>query len=121
MARVGARGVPIAQLVSLSEDLHTQALAVDRQLVTASRLPDGARHKALIGLKWRIMETEKLASRIRDLAVDMARPDFDDADAGIHHLRQRLDALDEARREAHGIGTGPLPDADERDDEGRQA
>jgi hypothetical protein len=104
VARVGARGAPVDQLVSLTEDLHAEAITIDRELVAASRLPDGARHKALLELKWRIVESEKLARRVQAIAVDMTGPSFDATDEGIRRLHERLDALDDARREAREIG-----------------
>lgn len=106
VARAGS-GVSVDQLKSLTEDLHDQAIAIDRKLVEASRLPQGTRHKSLLELKYRIIETEQLAARVRALAVEMARPRVGDADEGLHRLRERLDALDQARREAFDIGQPP--------------
>jgi chemotaxis regulatin CheY-phosphate phosphatase CheZ len=108
VARAG-NGVPVEQLKSLTEDLNDQAVAIDRKLVDASRLPSKARHKSLLELKYRIIETEQLAARVRELAVDMARPHVDETDGGIQQLRDRLDALDQARREAFDIGRTPRP------------
>lgn len=115
VARSGA-GVPVGQLTSLTEDLWEQAIAIDRKLVEASQLPEGTRRKSLLELKYRIIETEQLAARVRGLAVDMARPQVADADEGIHRLRARLDALDEARREAFDIGRPPTIREPGRDD-----
>jgi hypothetical protein len=103
VARAGA-GVSIDQLRSLTEDLDRQAIAIDGKLVEASRLPDKARHKSVVELKYRVIETEKLAVRVRELAVDMAEPQVEDADDGNRRIRDRLDAIDLARREAYGIG-----------------
>ncbi len=103
VARSGA-GVPIEQLKSLTDDLYDQAIAIDHKLVAASNLPQGTRHKTLLELKSRIIDTEQLAVRIRDLAVDTARPQVADTDDGNHRIRQRLDALDQARREAFDLG-----------------
>jgi hypothetical protein len=115
VARAGA-GVSVDQLKSLTEDLHDQAIAIDTKLVEASQLPDKARHKAVLELKYRVIETEKLAVRVRELAVDMARPRFEDADDGNRRIRERLDVLDEARREAFGIGRPPTIREPERGD-----
>jgi hypothetical protein len=106
VARSGA-GVPVQQIESLTEELHDQAIAIDRKLVDASRLPQATRHKSLRELKYRVIETEQLAARVRQLAIDMARPTVADADDGLDRLRERLDALDEARREASRIGRPP--------------
>jgi hypothetical protein len=114
-------GVPVEQLRSLSDDLYDQAIVIDRKLVEASRLPEGTRHKSLLELKYRIIETEQLAARVRELAVDMARPQVADTDDGIHRLRERLDALDEARREAFGIGGPTSPPEPRREEPGASA
>ena len=103
VARAGA-GVSIDQLKSLTEDLDAQAIAIDAKLVEASKLPDKPRHKALVELKYRVIETEKLAVRVRELAVDMTKPQVEDADEGNRRIRDKLDALDHARREAYDIG-----------------
>lgn len=104
VARIGARGAPVEHLKSLADDLELEARTIDRELVTASHLPDGARHKALVELKWRIMESEKLARRVRDVAADVAAPTFEATDDGLRRLEERLDALDEARREVRELG-----------------
>jgi hypothetical protein len=118
VARAGD-GVSVEQLKSLTEELNDQAIAIDRKLVEASRLPSKARHKALLDLKYRIIETEQLAARVRKLAVDMTRPKVAETDEGIERLRERLDALDQARREAFDIGRPPeLPPESRRDEPG---
>jgi hypothetical protein len=117
LTRAGS-GVPVEQLKSLTEDLYDQAVAIDRKLVEASKLPGKARHKDLLELKYRIIETEQLAARVRELAVDMARPQVAEADDGNDRLRDRLDALDQARREAYGIGGAPSPPEPRREEPG---
>jgi hypothetical protein len=117
VARAGS-GAPVEQLKSLTEDLYDQAVAIDRKLVEASKLPGKARHKDLLELKYRIIETEQLAARVRELAVDMARPQVAEADDGNDRLRDRLDALDQARREAYGIGGAPSPPEPRREEPG---
>jgi len=107
VARAGA-GVSIDQLESLTEDLDQQAIAIDGMLVKASRLPGKARHKVLVDLKHRVIETEKLAVRVRELAVDMAKPQVEDTDDGNRRIRDKLDPIDLARREAYGIGCPPI-------------
>jgi hypothetical protein len=56
VARVGARGAPVNELVSMSDDLSTEAVVIVGELAAASRLPDGYRRKAL-------METISASSR----------------------------------------------------------
>jgi hypothetical protein len=106
VARSGG-AVPVEHLESLTEELYDQAIAIDHKLVEASRLPQRTRHKSLRELKYRIIETEQLAARVRQLAADTARPSVGDADEGIDRLREHLDALDAARREAFGISRPP--------------
>jgi len=103
VARAGT-AVPVEQLKSLTDELYDQAVAIDRTLVEAAKLPQGKRHKALIEIKYRVIETEHMAARVRVLAADTVQPRVAEADEGLDRLRDRLDALDEARREAHEIG-----------------
>ncbi|HEY4396456.1 MAG TPA: hypothetical protein VGO28_02165 [Acidimicrobiia bacterium] len=115
VSRAGA-GVSVDQLESLTADLDAQAIAIDAKLVDASQLPDKARHKALLELKYRVIETEKLAVRVRELAIDLAQPHVEDADEGNRQIRDKLDALDLARHEAYGIGRPtPIPEPREGD------
>jgi hypothetical protein len=115
IARAGT-GVPVEQLKSLADELYDQAVAIDRNLVEASKLPQGRRHKSLRELKYRIIDTEHLAARVRALAIDIAQPRVAETDEGLHRLRDRLDALDAARREAYGIGQSPTIREPERGD-----
>jgi hypothetical protein len=115
VARAGTN-VPVEQLKSLTDDLYEQAVAIDRKLVEASKLPQGKRHKALIEFKYRIIETEHMAARVRELALDMAQPRVADTDEGLGRLRDRLDALDDARREARELGRPPTIREPEQDD-----
>lgn len=107
LARVGARGAPIDKLVAFVDDLELQARAVDAQLVAAARLASSPRERALRELRYRVIEVEKLAARVSDLATGLTGPVLDAADAGLRDLRLRLDALDQARAEAYGIGSAP--------------
>jgi hypothetical protein len=99
-----AGGVPVAELEGLTHDLDGQAIAIDAKLVEASRLPYQPRHEAVGQLKRRVRETEQLAGRVRALAAETALPAVADADEGNRRIRQRLDAIDQARREAFAIG-----------------
>ena len=106
VARAGT-GVPVEQLKSLTDELYDQAVSIDRRLVEASKLPQRSRHKALMEIKYRIIETEQMAARVRSLMVDTAQRIVADTDDRLDQLRDRLDALDAARHEAHGIGRPP--------------
>jgi hypothetical protein len=103
VAHAGARDAPIDNLVAFVDDLDLQARAVDTQLVAASRLPSSPRERALRELRYRVIEVEKLAARVSDVAAELTGPVLGAADAGLRDLRLRLDALDQAREEAHGI------------------
>jgi hypothetical protein len=117
VARAGS-GVSVDQLKSLTEDLYDQAVAIDGKLVEAARLPSKERHKALLELKYRVIETEQLAARVRKLAADVSRPDVTDTDEGNQRLRERLEAIDQARREAFEIGRMPTPPEPRREEPG---
>ena len=114
VARSGG-GVPIEELKSLTEDLDEQAIAIDAKLVEASHLPQKPRHKTVRELKRRVNETEQLAVRVRDLAAETAIPQAMDADDGNRRIRERLDALDQARREAFAVGDTPAIRESDRD------
>jgi hypothetical protein len=109
VARAAARGAPSAELVSLCEQLDAQAMAIDHQLVAASRLPSAPKQRAVADVRQRIIAIEQLAARVDRLAADLSGPILDATDAAIDDLRQRLDALDAARREAHDIGRDDNP------------
>lgn len=103
VAHAGARDAPVDKLIAFVDDLELQARSVDTQLVAASRLPSSARERALRELRYRVIEVEKLATRVSDVAAELTGPVLGAADAGLADLRLRLDALDQAREEAHGI------------------
>jgi hypothetical protein len=104
VARAGGRGAPVDRLVTLTDDLEVQARGLDAQLVTASRLPSSRRERALRELRYRVIEVEKLARRVDELASDLTAPVLGATDVGLRDLRERLDALDAARREARRLG-----------------
>lgn len=118
LARAGGRGAPIDKLMILADDLDAQARGIDAQLVVASRLPSSPRERSLRDLRYRVVEVEKLAARVDEIAVELTSPVLGAADAGLRDLRLRVDALEQARQEAHDIGPEgpqplPLPEVDE--------
>ncbi len=120
VARAGGLGAPIDKLATLTDDLDVQARGIDTQLVAASRLPSAPRERALHDLRYRVIEVEKLAARVDEIAVELTSPVVGAADAGLRDVQVRIDALEEARREAYRIGAGesvPDPDRDERPEE----
>jgi hypothetical protein len=124
VARAGGRGAAVDKLVSLTDDLDAQARGIDAQLVAASRLPSSLRERSLRDLRYRVIEVEKLAGRVDEIAVELTGPVLGAADAGLRDLQLRIDALEQARREAHDIGPAgpkpaPLPDASEQEPEQR--
>jgi hypothetical protein len=115
VARAGARDAPIDRLVAFVDDLELQARSIDTQLVAASRLPSSPRERSLRELRYRVIEVEKLAARVSVVAAELTGPVLGAADAGLRDLRLRLDALDQAREEAHGItAETPEPKPEER-------
>lgn len=118
LARAGGRGAPIDKLMTLADDLDAQARGIDAQLVTASRLPSSPRERTLRDLRYRVIEVEKLAARVDEIAVELTSPVLGATDAGLRDLRLRIDALEQARREAYEIGPegsepAPLPEVTE--------
>ncbi len=109
VAHAAARGAPSDELVSLCDQLDVQAIAIDRQLAAASQLPSSPKQRALTEVRHRIIALEQLAGRVERLAAELSGPILEATDVAIDDLRQRLDALDAARREAHGIGRDDDP------------
>jgi hypothetical protein len=61
-------------------------------------------------LRYRVIEVEKLAARVDEIAVELTSPVLGAADAGLRDLQLRIDALEQARQEARQIGPdGPEP------------
>jgi hypothetical protein len=111
VARAAGRSADVDRLVDFVDDLELQARSIDTQLVAASRLPSSPRERSLRELRYRVIEVEKLATRVSDVAAELTGPVLGAADAGLADLRLRLDALDQARAEAHGItAETPTPD-----------
>jgi hypothetical protein len=108
-ASAARRGVPVDRVKDLITDLDIEAKAVDAQLVAASRLPGQAKRKSLLQLRTRIVEVEGLADRVAELLVALEAPDAADIDVGLGRVRDSLDALDAARREAREIGPEGTP------------
>ena len=107
VARAAGRGADVDKLTSLVDDLEMQARGIDTQLVAASRLPSMPRERSLRDLRYRVIEVEKLAARVGEITVEMTGPVLGAADAGIRDLQLRIDALEQARQEAHEIGPEP--------------
>lgn len=82
----------------LVDDLVELAAAADRRLVVAATLPRFRRTLALAEIGAEIREIEALSSRVRHYA-NAGSPTMITVDS----LRDRLDALDAARREIDGI------------------
>jgi hypothetical protein len=110
VAGAARRGAAVDKLVTLTDDLDAQARGIDAQLVAASRLPSSPRERSLRDLRYRVVEVEKLAARVDEIAVELTGPVLGAADAGLRDLQLRIDALEQARQEAHDIGPeGPRP------------
>lgn len=98
------RGVPTESHEGLVDDLTATARALDDQLVLASKLPFKGRHKALLGLRYRIMALERTGDRIGRAAIDVASPLVDGVDESLTRINDRLDMVDEARKELRRLG-----------------
>jgi hypothetical protein len=98
------RGQPVVCFEQSVHDLRTCATTIDRQLVVAADLPLSARHKALLSLRYRIIELEKAAGRITTMAASAGGPDVDEVRASTRAVHTRLDQLEDARRELRDLG-----------------
>lgn len=98
------RGVPTESHEGLVDDLLATARALDDQLVLASKLPFTSRHKTLLGLRYRIMTLERTGERIGRAAIEAASPLVDGVDESLHRINDRLDLVEEARRELRHLG-----------------
>jgi hypothetical protein len=109
IAASAARGVDTARVQGLLGDIEVEARAVDARLVTASRLPGAAKRRALLDLRPRVIEVERLSDRVTDLLAALEAPDAREVDGGLRRVRESLDALDAARRETREIGPEGTP------------
>jgi hypothetical protein len=98
------RGVPTEAYEGLVDELAATARALDDQLVLASRLPFKARHKTLLGLRYRIGEMERTGERIGRTAIEAASPLVDSVDDPLTRINERLDLHSEARDELRELG-----------------
>jgi hypothetical protein len=98
------RGVATAHYEGLCDELTTTARALDDQLVLAAKLPFRARHKALLELRYRIVELESVADRVGRTALEAASPLVSSVDDSLRDIKQRLDHHVEARDELRHLG-----------------
>lgn len=98
------RGVPTEGYEGLVDELAATVRALDDQLVLASRLPFKARHKELLGLRYRVAEIEKTGVRIGQSAIEAASPLVDSVDDALFRINERLDHHAEAREELRDLG-----------------
>lgn len=98
------RGVPTESHEGLIDDLAATARALDDQLVLASKLPFKARHTALLALRYRIMALERTGERIGRAAIEAASPLVDGVDESLTRINDRLDLVEDARRELRQLG-----------------
>ncbi len=88
----------------LCDDLADAAAALDAQLVAASELPLGIRHKVLLDLRYQIAEVERTGDRIGRTAMEAASPTIVNVDESLRAINERLDLTIEARAEARRLG-----------------
>jgi len=106
VAEARKRGVPTSHYEGLCDRLTTTARAIDDQLVLASKLPFKARHKALLGLRYRIADVEHTGDRIGRTALDAASPLVGSIDDSLRTINERLDHHAEAIEELRELGGG---------------
>jgi len=104
VADVRKRGVPTSGYEGLCDRLAATCRAIDDQLVLASRLPFKARHKALLGLRYRIADVEKTGDRIGRTALDAASPLVGSIDDALQDINERLDHHEQAIEELRELG-----------------
>jgi hypothetical protein len=93
----GRRSRPASpQLSELVDDLQLQAVAVDRQVVVASRCPPTVRTRLLRALADQTGDIERLVERVLEAASATAG---DPPPAALARMGERLDALEAARDE----------------------
>jgi hypothetical protein len=98
------RGVPTEAYDGMIDDLAATARALDDQLVLASRLPFRQRHKTLLGLRYRIVDLERIGERIGRSAIEGASPLVDSVDDSIARINTRLDHVEQAKNELRELG-----------------
>jgi len=98
------RGVPTAGYEGLCDRLSATARAIDDQLVLASKLPFKARHKALLGLRFRIADIERTGDRIGRTAIEAASPLVGSVDESLRAINELLDHHAEAIEELKELG-----------------
>lgn len=92
------------QLAAAMNELRSQATAITELLVVVSRLPFAKRQNGFRPLRSQVDEIERLAARI-GISAAHARG-YTEIGEALDGVANRLDALDQARREAEG----ELPD-----------
>jgi hypothetical protein len=102
--RARKRGVAVACFEDAVGDLRACASSIDHQLVAASELPLRARQRALLTLRYRIVDVEKAASRVVVMAGEAGQADPERVRAAVRDGHQRLDGLEDARRELRELG-----------------
>jgi hypothetical protein len=99
-------GVPTQHYDRLCDELDAAARALDAQLVQASQLPMGVRHRVLHDLRYRIADLERTGGRIGRTALEAAAPVTGGVEDSLRHINERLDQHLEARAELRRLGPG---------------
>ena len=92
------RHVPAADIAAMVDDLERHACALDEQLVMARYAPPAVRRRLYDTLEAEVRRVEELAGRMASArhAPALSGPD---GVTSLERITERLDALDEARRE----------------------
>ncbi len=104
VAEARKRGVPTAGYEGLCDRLSATARAIDDQLVLASKLPVKPRHKALLGLRYRIADIERTGDRIGQAAIEAGSPLVGSVDDSLRAINELLDHHAEAIEELKELG-----------------
>jgi hypothetical protein len=96
-------GVPTEHYERLCDELAEAARALDDELLHASRLPLGLRHRVLHDLRFRIVELERTGGRIGRTALEATAP-LGGVDHSLQHINERLDQHLAARAELRQLG-----------------
>ncbi|MGH9025211.1 MAG: hypothetical protein ACRDWD_03705 [Acidimicrobiia bacterium] len=110
VARAQREGFPVQIPAEVLADTEHRARDLDARLLASCRLPFLARQREALVLRAEAADVRRVAARVEQLANELVTPPA--PRPAPRELHRRLDALDAARRDAHGVshrwgGTGP--------------
>jgi hypothetical protein len=110
------RSLPLAEVERLADDLTWQAVALDHQLVLASRARPGVRRGILDTVEVHVEHVEALAGRLAWNVAAADGPVRTSPETDLEAIADRLDAIETARAEIAALESaaglyGPEDDA----------